>query len=161
MTTITFDVKACYKKLLCFKVWHRWYSCKLYPNILYFFWVLSGHWVNLWGTIPKFWYPITLKPMTRIVKFLGQLQSKIPIMKSLFSVTVWPDNGIKSCPIVPNVPPKVVKSFIALLEMAQNFYHNTWATYRRILVIKKLKKSPNLGTLFNRNMCGVPLLALQ
>ena len=63
---------------------------------------------------------------------------------------MWPDDGIKSCPIFPNIDHNVFKSFLhesCSFGNCPKIYQNIWATFAGKFVTKKFKKSPNLVTL--------------
>ena len=64
--------------------------------------------------------------------------------------SVWPDGGIKSCPISPKVSSKVAVSFFNLKDRISKWpkeLSNFWATFVRESVTKTFQKHSNLVTL--------------
>ena len=58
--------------------------------------------------------------------------------------SVWPDDGIKSCPILPSIAQKVAKPFLCKSCSIWNrpkFYQNSWATFVKKMCYQEVKKN--------------------
>ena len=66
---------------------------------------------------------------------------------------VWPDFGLKTCPIVlQKLPPKVTAVWLKMwwFSKLSKKSPNIWATFARKFVAKNFQKLPNLVTLLER-----------